>query len=103
MAYLRHIINVVGVAMDPTKITVVEEWPRPWTLHALWGFLGLTGYYRKFIVGYNEIAAPLMALMKEAFRWSKTRRGCLRTTQASSHDRAPASDAELLQALHHGL
>jgi hypothetical protein len=71
VVYLGHVITDAGVAMDPAKITAVETRPRPRTLRALRGFLGLTGYYRKFIAGYGEIVAPLTTLMKEAFRWSE--------------------------------
>jgi hypothetical protein len=72
VAYLGHIISEAGVAMDPAKVTVVETWPRPRTLWALRGFLGLTGYYRKFIAGYGTVTGPLTALLKrEAFRWSE--------------------------------
>jgi hypothetical protein len=72
MAYLGHIISNQGVAMDPSKVDEVESWPRTQSLRALRRFLGLTGYYRKFIAGYGAVAAPLTALLKrEAFKWSK--------------------------------
>jgi hypothetical protein len=71
MMYLGHIISESGVAMDPAKVETVEAWPSPWSLRALRGFLGLTGYYRKFITGYGTVAAPLTTLIKqEVFRWT---------------------------------
>jgi hypothetical protein len=71
VAYLGHIISVAGVAMDTSKVEAVEAWPPPRTLWALHGFLGLAGYYRKFIAGYGVVPAPLTALLKrEAFKWT---------------------------------
>lgn len=69
--YLGHRVSGVGVAMDVDKVQSVKDWPTPKNIKQLRGFLGLTGYYRRFIRNYATIASPLTDLLrKDAFTWS---------------------------------
>ncbi|XP_068649040.1 uncharacterized mitochondrial protein AtMg00860-like [Aristolochia californica] len=61
-----------GVLVDPEKITTVTHWPPPQNVSALRVFLGLAGYYRKFISNFAALVAPLTNLLhRNAFVWNE--------------------------------
>ena len=72
MEYLGHVVSNQGVAVDQLKVKVVLDWAAPKSFKGLRGFLGLTGYYHRFIRDYGKIAKPFIDLLKKgAFRWNE--------------------------------
>jgi hypothetical protein len=70
---LGHLVGKVNVRVDHKNIEYMKDWPHPKNLKILHGFLGLTGYYRKFVRNYGKIATPLTALLeKNSFTWNPT-------------------------------
>ena len=67
--YLGHVISPDGISPDPAKVSAVRDWPTPKTVHHVRQFLGLTGFYRKFIRHYAHLALPLTALTREHTPW----------------------------------
>jgi len=82
--YLGHIVTAQGVCADPEKIQAMVDWPFPKNIKALRGFLGLTGYYRKFIRSYGSIASPLTSMLKKnSFEWNDSAREAFQTLKVA--------------------
>ena len=65
LRFLGHSISEDGVAPDPEKVRAIQCWEKPKTKSALRGFLGLAGYYRRFVKDFAKIAKPLHNLLRE--------------------------------------
>nr|GEV53270.1 retrotransposon protein, putative, Ty3-gypsy subclass [Tanacetum cinerariifolium] len=75
VAFLGHIVSADGITMDPAKVEAITKWPRPKTITKVRSFLGLTGYYRRFVEGFLRLSLPLTKLMRkgEKFVWNEER------------------------------
>ena len=69
LGFLGHVISENGISPDPQKVEAVRNWETPKNSKKLHTFLGLTGYYRKFIRGYSSTASCLYALIKPKAKW----------------------------------
>ena len=69
---LGHMVNGQGISVDPAKIEAIENWKQPQTPTEVRSFLGLAGYYRRFIQDYSKISSHLTKLTKkeEKFVWT---------------------------------
>jgi len=67
--YLGHVVTSEGVKPDPEKVKAIKNFPIPKNTTDVKSFLGLTGYYRKFIPQFSKIAKPLTELLKTGQKW----------------------------------
>jgi hypothetical protein len=71
--FLGHIISNGGISVDPAKVKEIMEWRVPTTVTEIRSFLGLAGYYRRFIEGFSKIAKPMTSLLEKGreFKWDE--------------------------------
>jgi hypothetical protein len=71
--FLGHIINKEGLAVDPKKVADILNWKAPTDARGIKSFIGMVGYYRRFIEGFSKIAKPMTALLgnKVEFKWTQ--------------------------------
>ena len=73
VGFLGHILKPQGISPDPDKIEAIKNYPTPKKLKQVRGFLGLSGFYRRFISNYAQTAKPLYHLTKKdvPFQWTE--------------------------------
>jgi hypothetical protein len=71
--FLGHTMSQVGISVDPEKVQEVMDWKPPTTVRQIRSFLGLVGYYRRFIPDFSRTAKPMTELLKKGvkFEWSQ--------------------------------
>ena len=67
--YLGHIISEQGIVVDLEKIEAIRGWPTPRNVLEVRSFMGLVGYYRRFIIGFSKISHPITSLQKKGTKF----------------------------------
>jgi hypothetical protein len=78
---MGHVVSSEGISVDLGKVQEVLDWKAPMTVYQVQSFLGLAGYYRRFIPNFSKIAKPITDLLKieEKFVWNAERDEAFRT------------------------
>ena len=72
VSFLGHIVSSEGIRVDPTKIEAIVNWKPPRNVTEVRSFLGLAGYYRRFMKGFSSIASPLTKLLRKGIKFEWT-------------------------------
>jgi hypothetical protein len=93
VSFLGYVVTSQGIEMDDAKIVVVMSWPVPSTVTQFWSFLGLAGFYKRFVQNFSTIATPLQEFTKNGvqFHWESAQQ------QAFDALKSKLTQAPLLQ------
>ena len=85
LPFLGHVVNSVGIAMQQHKVAAIRDWPVPSSKKEVRSFLGLAGYYRRFVKDFSKIAQPLTLLTGDtaAWQWSATQQSAFQQLKDS--------------------
>ena len=74
MKFLGHVVSGEGVSVDASKVEAVQDWAQPKSVFEIRSFLGLAGYYRRFMKDFSKLASPLTRLTRKGgkFVWNET-------------------------------
>ena len=69
MKFVGHVVSASGLSVDPEKVEAVMSWERPKSVFKIRSFLGLAGYYRRFIEDFSQLAAPMTRLTRKGVKF----------------------------------
>jgi hypothetical protein len=100
VAFLGHIITNEGIKVDPEKISEILNWKQPTDVSKIRSFLGLAGYYRRFIEGFSKIVKPLTSLLEKGkeFKWDEACQKCFEELK----DRLTTAPVLIMSDIHKG-
>jgi len=70
ISFLGHVVSKDGISCEKDKVKAIQEWPVPNSVAAVRSFLGVTGFYRRFVQNYSRIASPLTELLQSESKWN---------------------------------
>jgi hypothetical protein len=85
ISFLGHVVSQHGISMETDKVKAIQNWPTPSNVAAVRSFLGLAGYYRRFVKDFSQIAMPLTDLLRTEtkFQWSESQQKAFHQLQSA--------------------